>query len=92
MMSESKLLMPTAERYELEVCDMEKKLYRSNERKIFGVCGGIAEYFGIDPTIVRIIWVVLALSGGGGAVIYLIAALLMDNRPDYVSRYDNTTE
>ena len=71
---------------------MEKKLYRSNERKIFGVCGGVAEYFGIDPTIVRVIWTVLALSGGGGAVIYLIAALLMENRPDYVSRYDNTVE
>ena len=69
---------------------MEKKLYRSNERKIFGVCGGLAEYFGIDPTIVRIIWAVMTFSGGGGAVLYLIAALLMDNRPDYVSRYDNT--
>jgi phage shock protein PspC (stress-responsive transcriptional regulator) len=69
---------------------MEKKLYRSNDRKIFGVCGGIAEYLDIDPTLVRVIWAVLALSGGSGAVIYLIAALLMDNRPDYVSRYENT--
>jgi phage shock protein PspC (stress-responsive transcriptional regulator) len=68
---------------------MEKKLYRSNERKIFGVCGGLAEYLGIDPTIVRVIWALMVLSGGGGAVLYLIAALLMDNRPDYVSRYEN---
>ncbi len=65
-----------------------KKLYRSNDRKIFGVCGGIAEYFGFDPTIVRVIWAVLSLSGGSGAVLYLVAALLMENRPDYVSRYD----
>lgn len=67
---------------------MEKKLYRSNDRKIFGVCGGVAEYLGIDPIIVRVLWVIFALSGGSGALIYLIAALLMDNRPDYVSRYD----
>jgi phage shock protein PspC (stress-responsive transcriptional regulator) len=72
-----------------EVCVMEKKLYRSNDRKIFGVCGGIAEYFGWDPTVIRILWVVFSISGGAGAVIYLIAALLMENRPDYTSRYDN---
>ena len=65
-----------------------KKLYRSNDRRIFGVCGGIAEYFGFDPTIVRVIWAVLSLSGGSGAVLYLVAALLMENRPDYVSRYE----
>lgn len=67
---------------------MEKKLYRSNERKLFGVCGGIAEYFGIDPLIVRILWVVFTLSGGSGLLFYFIAALLMDNRPDYISKYD----
>ena len=67
---------------------MEKKLYRSNDRKIFGVCGGIAEYLGCDPTLIRILWVVFSFSSGIGAVVYLIAALLMDNRPDYVSRYD----
>ncbi|MCR4903864.1 MAG: PspC domain-containing protein [Butyrivibrio sp.] len=67
---------------------MKKRLYRSNERKIFGVCGGIAEFLDVDPTIVRIIWVLLSLSGGSGAIIYLIAALLMDNRPDYISKYE----
>lgn len=68
---------------------MEKKLYRSNERKIFGVCGGIAEYFGWDPTVVRILWAVLTATGGGiGIVVYIIATFLMDNRPDYISKYD----
>ena len=67
-----------------EVWVMEKKLYRSNDRKIFGVCGGIAEYFGWDPTVIRILWAVLTISGGSGAVIYLIAALLMENHPDYI--------
>ena len=66
---------------------MEKKLYKSNDRKIWGVCGGLAEYFGIDPTIVRIIWAILVISGGSGALLYLIAAILMENRPDYVSGY-----
>jgi phage shock protein PspC (stress-responsive transcriptional regulator) len=67
----------------------KKKLYRSNDRKLFGVCGGIAEYFGFDPTIVRVIWAVLTVSGGSGIILYLIAALLMENRPDYVSPYDH---
>jgi phage shock protein PspC (stress-responsive transcriptional regulator) len=53
------------------------------------VCGGIAEYFDIDPTIVRLVWIIMTCSGGSGAVLYLIAALLMDNKPDYVSRYEN---
>lgn len=67
---------------------MSKKLYRSNDRKLFGVCGGIAEYFGWDPNVVRLLWAVFTLSGGARAIIYIIAALLMDNRPDYVSPYD----
>ena len=42
-----------------------KRLYKSNNRMLCGVCAGIAEYFGIDPTIVRLIWAALALSGTG---------------------------
>ena len=68
---------------------MEKKLYRCNDRKLFGVCGGIAEYFGLDKTLVRIIWAVLAMSGGTGIVLYALGALLMENRPDYVIQYEN---
>lgn len=71
---------------------MDKKLYRSNDRKLFGVCGGIAEYFGFDPTVVRFLWIILTLSGGSGIFFYLIAALLMDNRPDYVSRYEENSD
>ena len=56
----------------------EKKLYRSaTEKKLFGVCGGLAKYFDIDPTIVRIILLVLVLCCGIGAVAYLIMALIM---------------
>ena len=44
---------------------MEKKLYKSNQNKMIdGVCGGIAEYFGIDPTVVRLIWALFSLMGG----------------------------
>lgn len=55
-----------------------KKLYKSeSDKKISGVCGGFAEYFDIDPTIVRLIFVLLAAFGGSGFIIYLIAALIM---------------
>ncbi len=57
-----------------------KKLYRSGtDKKLCGVCGGIAEYFGIDSTLVRLAWVLLSLCGGGGLLLYIIAALVMPN-------------
>ncbi len=42
-----------------------------------GVCGGIAEYFGIDSTVVRVAWVIFSLMGGSGLIAYIIAAILM---------------
>ena len=55
-----------------------KKLYKSKtDRKIFGVCGGIAEYMGIDSTIVRLLWVILVLAFGTGILAYIIAALVI---------------
>ena len=55
-----------------------KKLYKSKtDRKIFGVCGGIAEYFGVDSTIVRLLWVILVLAFGTGILAYIIAALII---------------
>ena len=58
-----------------------KKLYKSDvDRKLCGVCGGIAEYLGIDSTIVRLIWVVLVVFFGTGILAYIIAALVI---PDY---------
>lgn len=57
--------------------DMNKKLYRSNtNRMLCGVCGGIGEYFNIDPTIIRLLWVLLACSGTG-LLAYLIAAVII---------------
>lgn len=58
-----------------------KKLYRSNiNKKIFGVCGGIGEYFNIDPTLVRLAWVICAFSGFG-LIAYFIAALIIPEPP-----------
>ena len=57
-----------------------KKLYRSkSSRMICGVCGGIAEYFNIDSTVVRLIFVILGFTASSGVWIYLLAALIMPN-------------
>lgn len=42
-----------------------------------GVCGGIAEYFNIDPTLVRLVWVLITLMGGAGILAYIIAAIII---------------
>lgn len=61
---------------------MKKRLYRSNTDVIVcGVCGGIAEYFDIDPSIVRIITLVLCLGWGSGLIAYLVAACIVPKRP-----------
>ena len=57
----------------------EKRLRKSSDKKLCGVCGGIAEYLDMDPTIVRIIWLVLVLCAGTGVMAYIIAAILMPN-------------
>ncbi|GLB30423.1 PspC domain-containing protein [Lacrimispora amygdalina] len=59
---------------------MEKKLYRSDTDKMLcGVCGGIAEYFDVDPTIIRLLWAILACTGSG-IVAYIIAAVIIPRR------------
>lgn len=57
----------------------EKRLRKSSDKKLCGVCGGIPEYLDMDPTIVRIIWLVLVLCAGTGVLAYIIAAILMPN-------------
>jgi len=61
---------------------MAKKLYKSGtDYKIEGVCGGIAEFFGIDSTIVRLGWVFFTLLGGSGILFYIIALFVMSEPP-----------
>lgn len=62
---------------------MDKKLYRSTtDKKIAGVCGGLGDYLGVDPTIIRLIWVGAVLLAGTGLLAYLIAALVIPEAPD----------
>lgn len=59
-----------------------KKLYKSRtDRMIDGVCGGVAKYFELDPTLVRIAWVVLTFLGGSGILLYIIAMIIMPKEP-----------
>lgn len=60
--------------------DIKKRLYRSDQNKMLcGVCGGIGEYFDIDPTIIRLLWAILACSGMG-ILVYFIAAVIIPIR------------
>ncbi len=63
----------------------KKRLYKSEEDKMLaGVCGGIAEFFGIDPTLVRLGWVLFTLLGGSGLLAYIIAAIIIPHDPYYL--------
>ena len=59
---------------------MNKKLYRSDDRMVAGVCAGLAEYINVDPTVVRVIWALVALSGAG-VLAYLVCALIIPEKP-----------
>ena len=62
---------------------MEKRLYKSNKNKMIdGVCAGIAKYFNIDPTLVRLGAVVLTCAGGSGILAYIICAIIVPRDPN----------
>ncbi len=57
---------------------MKKRLCKSvTDKKLCGVCGGVAEYFEFDPTLVRLAWVLFTALGGSGIIAYIVAALVM---------------
>ena len=57
---------------------MNKRLYKSRDnRMLAGVCGGVADYFGIDPTLVRLGWSLFCALGGSGILAYIIAAIVI---------------
>ena len=65
---------------------MKKKLYRSKkDHMIAGVCGGIAEYFDVDTTLVRLLTVLFVLLGGAGVAVYVIAWIVIPKNPEQVS-------
>ena len=62
---------------------MNKRLYKSNtNRMVDGVCAGIAEFFNLDPTIIRLAWVIFCAAGGSGFIAYIIAAIIIPSNPD----------
>ena len=63
---------------------MEKKLYRNpNNKMLAGVCSGLAEYINIDPTVIRVIWALVGLTGTG-IIAYLICALIIPEKPSNI--------
>ena len=61
----------------------EKKLYKVGQGKMLdGVCAGIAEYFNVDPTVIRLAWVVFDLMGGAGVLAYIICAIIFPRKPE----------
>ena len=61
-----------------------KRLYRSGkEKKLAGVCGGIAKYLDVDPTVIRLLWIIFSFVGGSGVLAYLIAWLIMPRNPKH---------
>lgn len=62
---------------------MGKRLYRIEEgKKIAGVCGGIAEYLNMDPTIIRLVWILFTACAGSGILAYIVAALIMPSKSE----------
>jgi phage shock protein C len=60
----------------------EKRLYRAHQgRMLAGVCAGVANYFQIDPTLIRLGWVLFCILGGSGVLAYLIAAVIIPDEP-----------
>ena len=61
-----------------------KRLYRSGkERVLGGICGGIAEYFNVDPTIIRLLWILFVFGFGAGILAYIIAWIIIPRNPNH---------
>ena len=69
--------------------DEPKRLYRTEHGAdiLCGVCGGIAEYFNIDPSIVRLVWAALVIMGGTGILLYIIAAIILPRKSQVYPGY-----
>ena len=66
----------------MNASDSRRRLYRSkDERMLFGICGGLGTYFDLDPTLVRLLFVLLTLATGIGLIVYLVMAIIMPQDP-----------
>ena len=67
--------------------DEIEKIYRSSEDKMLaGVCGGIAEHFHVDATLIRLAWVIFGVMGGSGLLAYIICAIIIPKKPEIVGQ------
>ena len=64
------------------MAEEQRRLYRSHQNKVLaGICGGVGEYLNVDPTLVRIVWLMLIFFGGSGIILYLLAYFIMPEGP-----------
>lgn len=69
---------------------LNKRLYRSRkDQQLAGVCGGVADYLGVDPTLVRLLWVIFAIAGGPGLLLYVIMWAIVPEEPEFVQATAN---
>ena len=61
---------------------MEKKLTKSTNKMLSGVLAGIAEYLNVDPTLIRLAWVILTAMGGAGVLAYIVCAIIFPRKPE----------
>ena len=59
---------------------MAKRLFKSNDKKLFGVCGGLGEYFNIDPTFIRVLFLAAFLMFGTGLLLYIVLAIVLPDK------------
>ncbi len=63
-----------------------RRLYKSRRNKVIdGICGGVAEYFDIDPTIVRLLWILVTFMGGSGFILYIVAMIIIPVNPEHLA-------
>lgn len=63
---------------------MKKRLYRDKKnQKLAGVCAGIGKYLDMDPTVIRLIWVIITAFGGSGLIAYIICAIIIPEEPEF---------
>ena len=60
---------------------MAKRLYKGRDKKLFGVCSGLADYFNVDPTLIRVLFVFAFIAFGSGLLLYLILAIVLPDPP-----------
>ena len=60
---------------------MAKRLHKGRDKKLFGVCSGLGEYFDVDPTLIRVLFVFAFLAFGSGLLLYIILAIVMPDAP-----------